>query len=476
MFWRIVRHEWQMLKADAVLWAVVAIVGSAIAYGVWNGTRWVEFQHGAIAAASSEERERLGRLSEQLERVAGGERVSGFADPRNPSNLGSRLAAKVVVLPPDPLGALAVGQSDLLPSYLRVTTESRENLLASTELESPLRLLTGRFDLAFVVVYLVPLLILALAYSMVSGEKEQGTLALVLAQPVSLGTIVAAKVAVRAAALLVLVVCLAVGALVVTGVSVTDGRTIERLLWWTATVAAYMGVWFAIALVGVSLGRGSAATATLLAGAWLVLVVILPSALTLVVQQRYPVPSRVALVQATRVASDDANAQGARLLAAYYEDHPELATGDAEQAMTDFNVVRLAVNDDIEKRVRPVVAQFDEQLARQQALVDRFRVVSPALVMQEALSDLSGTGAQRHRHFVAQVAAFHDEWRRFFTQKIVAKAQITDLSTLPGFAYAEEPTVALRARILPALLTFLLPTLALGGLAFARLRRYAVTG
>jgi len=96
--------------------------------------------------------------------------------------------------------------------------------------------------------------------------------------------------------------------------------------------------------------------------------------------------------------------------------------------------------------------------------------------MQEALSDLSGTGAQRHRHFVAQVAAFHDEWRRFFTQKIVAKAQITDLSTLPGFAYAEEPTVALRARILPALLTFLLPTLALGGLAFARLRRYAVTG
>ena len=475
MIWRIIRHEWQMLRADAILWVVVALVGSAIAYGVWNGTRWVQFQEGAIEAARSDERTRFDRLRVQLEKVAAGERVSPFADPRNPSNLGSRLAPRVAVLPPAPLGALTVGQSDLLPSYVRVTTESREAVLASTEVESPLRLLTGRFDLAFVVVYLVPLLVLALAYSMVSGEKEQGTLALVLAQPVSLGTLVAVKVAVRAVALLVVIVSLALGSLLVTGVSLDDGTTRERLLWWVASVAAYLSLWFAIALVGVSLGRGSAATATLLAGVWLLLVVIVPSALALGVQQLYPVPSRVALVQATRVASDEANAQGARLLAAYYEDHPELATGDADQAMTDFNVVRLAVNDDIEKRVRPVVAQFEEQLASQQALVDRFRVLSPALVVQEALSDLSGSGQQRHRHFVNQVAGFHDEWRRFFTQLIVAKAQVTDLTGLPAFVYQDEAASSLRARLVTTLATLLVPTVVLAGLAFVRLRRYAVT-
>ncbi|MBM3780452.1 MAG: DUF3526 domain-containing protein [Acidobacteria bacterium] len=476
MLARIIRHEWQMLKADAVLWVIVAIVGSAIAYGVWNGTRWVHFQEGAIEAARSEERVRFDRLTAQLEKVAAGERVSPFADPRSPSNLGSRLAAKVAVLPPAPLGALTVGQSDLLPSYVRVSTESREAVLASTEVESPLRLLTGRFDLAFVVVYLVPLLVLALAYSMVSGEKEQGTLSMVLAQPVSLGTLVAAKVVVRAAALLVIIVGLGLGTLLMTGVSLADAATRERLLWWVASVAAYMGLWFAIALVGVSLGRGSAATATLLAGLWLLLVVIVPSALTLGVQQLYPVPSRVALVQATRVASDEANAQGARLLAAYYEDHPELATGDAEQAMTDFNVVRLAVNDDIEKRVRPVVAQFDEQLSSQQALVERFRVLSPALVVYEALSDLSGSGQQRHRHFVSQVSGFHDEWRRFFTQKVVAKTPVADLSSLPTFTYSEEPSSALRARMMATLATLLVPAVLLGGLAFIRLRRYAIAG
>jgi hypothetical protein len=38
--------------------------------------------------------------------------------------------------------------------------------------------------------------------------------------------------------------------------------------------------------------------------------------------------------------------------------------------MTDFNVVRVAVNDDVERRVRPVVERYERQIAGQQALID----------------------------------------------------------------------------------------------------------
>ena len=70
------------------------------------------------------------------------------------------------------------------------------------------------------------------------------------------------------------------------------------------------------------------------------------------------------MVQAVREASDEANAGGSTLLARYYEDHPELAIGDAAQAMNDFNIVRVAVNDDVERRVRPVIDHFEEQVRR----------------------------------------------------------------------------------------------------------------
>ena len=74
--------------------------------------------------------------------------------------------------------------------------------MATTEIENPNRLLAGRFDLAFVIVFLYPLLILTLSYNMLSAEQEQGTLALTLSQPVSLRTLVSGKVLLRALVLL----------------------------------------------------------------------------------------------------------------------------------------------------------------------------------------------------------------------------------------------------------------------------------
>jgi ABC-2 type transport system permease protein len=88
------------------------------------------------------------------------------------------------------------------------------------------------------------------------------------------------------------------------------------------------------------------------------------------------------MIQAMRVASDEANAEGSRLLAKYYEDHPELASGDTQQEMNDFNLVRVAVSGEVERRVRPVLDRYSEQLAGQQRLVEAARFLSPAILMR----------------------------------------------------------------------------------------------
>jgi ABC-2 type transport system permease protein len=473
---RMLRHEWRMLTSDATLAIVAVVFLAAIAYGAWNGVRWVRFQTDAIAAATQEERTRFAQHEAAIARLTREDaKVPAFADPRNPASAGGRFGARYAVLPPLPVAPLAIGQSDLLPYYVKMTTDAKETVTSGTELENPQRLLSGRLDLAFVLIYLYPLLILAISYNLLSAEHEQGTLALVLSQPVSLQRLIVAKVAVRFLVLLATVVGFATIALLISGVNVTSPDVTARLPLWLAAIAVYGAFWFALAIAVASLGRPSAANAMLLAGAWLVVVVLLPSAFNLLVTSLFPVPSRVEMVQAVRDASDDANRQGSQLLAKYYEDHPELAAGGAEQAMNDFNVIRVAVGAEVEGRVRPVLDRYERQLASQQRLIDRLRVLSPAILMQDAINDIAGTGTARHRHFMAQVGRYHEAWRQFFVPRIMQRTQLATFGDIPVFRWDEESMTRVAGRVGLSVGLIALPALLLAAYGLAALRRFAVT-
>jgi ABC-2 type transport system permease protein len=291
---------------------------------------------------------------------------------------------------------------------------------------------------------------------------------------VSLGTLAAGKVALRALLLVGIVVSFSVLALLVAGVSVSAPGAVARLALWLSAVGAYGALWFALAVLVASFGRSSAANATMLATLWLLLVVMLPSLFNLLATTLYPVPSRVEMIQAVRVASDEAAGAGSTLLARYYEDHPELASGGAEQAMNDFNIIRVAVDDDVARRARPVVDRYEQQLARQQQMIDRLRYFSPAVLMQDALNDVSGTGSPRHKHFLEQVDRFHAQWRGFIVPQIFQKARITDAATAPRFDYEEERTAAVARRVLAGFFGLLTPAVVMAWVGLRRLRAYPV--
>jgi ABC-2 type transport system permease protein len=142
--------------------------------------------------------------------------------------------------------------------------------------------------------------------------------------------------------------------------------------------------------------------------------------------------------------------------------------------MTDFNVVRVAVNDEVERRIRPVIERYERQIAGQQALVDALRFVSPAVLMQNALNDIAGTGVSRHQWFMSQVDAFHRGWRAHFTPLIIARTPILAYDTLPRFSFQEEPTGALTSRVFLSVLALVVPALLIGWLAVTRLARFPI--
>jgi ABC-2 type transport system permease protein len=473
----IIRHEWRGLRADSTLWLLVVIFGVSIGYGVLNGARWVSFQRQALAEAEREERDRYSTRQAEIARInSTNAQVSPFADPRNPDAAGRRMASRYAAMPPSALAALSIGQSDLLPYYFKMTIDAKETVLAATELENPTRLLTGRFDLAFVVIYLYPLLILALSYNLLSAEKEHGTLALALSQPLSLKTLILAKAGLRALVFLVIVAGFAMVASAVAGLRLTSPPALAMFAVWTLLVTAYGAFWFAVAVAVTALGRSSSTNAMLLAGIWLLLVVLVPSMFNLVATTLYPVPSRVEMVQAVRSASDQANAESAKVLGRYYQDHPELVAGTPEQAMKDFYTLRVIVNDDVERRVRPVIERYDRQVAGQQQMIDRLRFLSPAILAQDALNDVAGTGTARHRHFRRQAEAYHAAWRAYFVPKILQRARLDSYEGVPRFRYDEEVLGSAIGRTLVAISGLLVPTIVIGWLGLRALRGYPIAG
>jgi len=461
----VIRWEFRALRRDPAFSLVIVLALAALGFALTNGLSWRSYLDGLRSSAARVDADLAAKSRADAAELdlKPNPLIVPTRDPRNPYGFAHFQMQHSIVLPATPLAALTVGQSDLLPQTLLLTPGPPPSLLGSAEPENPYRLLIGPFDAAFVVISLAPLLVIALTFGLVADERERGTLPLVLAQPLTLRAFIVGRLAPRALLGLLLLAALAAGFLLV-----SPSAAPARLGLWFAIALAYGAFWFALCLA-VATRRGAAAThALVLASLWLSLVVLVPAGINLAVKTLHPVPSRIDLILAMRNAADEISAQSGKLLAAYYEDHPEFAPKPG--AATEFSEIRFITNERLDQALAPVIARYEAQLTRQQALVERLSFLSPALLAHGAFADAAGTGLARHREFLRQALTHHADLRAFFNPRILKKEKFTAWDEIPSFTFAEEPATAAAARIAPAILALLLVTVALTAWSWHSLR------
>lgn len=474
----VLRHELRLLTRERALWLCGLLFLLLVAYAVFNGLWQTALRDEAQAAlVRADAQARAGQLA-QLHRIMDGrETPTPFGNPASPANMGGGLGAHYAIMPSVALAPVALGQTDLFPSQFKVTYQSKVNFIHNNDIENPWHLLSGHFDLAFVVVYLLPLLIFALSYNLLSGEKEDGTLRLLLSQPLALLTLIAGKISLRAAVLLGAAVLLPMAALLLVRPQALHAA--GTTLWWALLVGAYALFWFSAVVAVNAFGKSSAANAMILMVGWVLLVLVAPVLLNLAAAFVSPAPSRAELATRTRVATALAMRDNAALLSTDYQhmDKPDvLVPRDGRLEITGRPMGQARVERQVDEAMQPELDRFDAQLARQQALVARYSVLSPAAVAYEGITALAGTGQRRHAHFMKQIDAYHRAWKDFFLPRIEAGRAIApaDFAAMPVFRWHEEDPGVVRAQALRALLQLLAPTLLLLALAGWRLRRYRV--
>ena len=483
---------------DRAFWILAALLVLLIVGAVHNGSSWVRAQRATVEAIRLHDERLFSRLVaevralEQRRRAPEGLPLAGMAwyllhddkepppaphlDPRRPEAAGSEwVAARYAVLPPEPLGALSIGQGDLYPYYARVTIRTKPALLNNDEIENPVTLLNGRFDLAFVLVFCWPLVALPPFYDLLSRERDDRTLLLALAQPVWLLALAVAKVVVRGGALVVVTLAAGGVALAATG-SLNGEGAFVRVALWSWLVVANATLWLGVSLLVNAAGWRSALNAVALAGIWLGWVLVVPSIVNVLVTAWSPVPSRVELLSEMREATNEASGDVARLVAHYYEEHPELAP---PESTPDRNAVRsVALQEEAEWGVQPIVDAFEARVREQRELAHRFRYLSPAILLQDAMNELAGTTSGRYQRFMTQVEAHHRAWRNFFYPRIFQRATLTaaDYERMPRFEFRPEPLRAVAARAGTSIGIVLLTGVLLLASALWALRWYSVAG
>jgi ABC-2 type transport system permease protein len=404
---------------------VIVVFSTAVIAATWLG--------GARAARDRQTHERF------TERAA-----QRLAQPRSlRADVVANDTGWLAVVPPAPLAALAVGQSDVYPSYLKITARNLDALVTGDQVEHPLAVASGHFDLAFAVLFLYPLLIFAVSFDLTATERDRGTLRMVLAQPARLRDVVAGKMIARA---LLLALPVTVLPFIVGGFRFA---AVEFMVWTTA-VLAYGSIWHGLALAVNARGWPAPANALVLAGIWLMFAIVGPSTINLLIDVRYPMPSRVDAAVQARAATQDATVQGSRQLGQFLQDHPTSANVGRD-GMRQFALLQAARDRQIADRLERVEAAFDAQLERQRRLARWLSLLSPTMVAQEVLLDAAGTSANHFERFRASAAGFQGEWQAYFEPRVLDAATLSgaELAAAPRFRYEAEPVAAVIARTAP---------------------------
>jgi ABC-2 type transport system permease protein len=447
------RHEWRVLSANAIVRLVVVVFGIALVASALLGMARAERERRTVAAFEQRQGDAPNRTS------GSGLRADAVANERG----------WLALLPPAELAHLAIGQGDVYPNYIKITARSLDALVAGDQIEHPLSVASGQFDVAFVILFLYPLLIFAVSFDLTAGERDRGTLRMVLSQPVTLRQLVAGKMIVRAVLLLVPAIVLPFATVAFT---TPFGATFsQRTMLWSIAVTAYAAVWHGLALVVNARGLKAPANALVLSGIWLAFVVVGPSAVNLLIATRYPMPSRVEAAVQARAATQEATVQGSRELGQFLQDHP--TSGNVgRDGMRQFAMLQAQRDQRVADRLQSAESVFNEQLARQQRLASWLSVVSPTMITQGVLLDVAGTSTYRFEHFRAEAAKFQRQWRDYFEPRVLDAATLTpeEYAAAPVFAYRDEAPASMRARIL-------LPIAVMFGVAlllwWAGFRRYA---
>ena len=312
-----------------------------------------------------------------------------------------------------PLEISVYGIERLIPNIVTFNLVERQVVFDYVLSKNFLTYYSKYTDWSFIIIYCLSLATLLLGYDSFSGERESGTLKLVLTNPVSRASVLGGKVV---GTLLVLSMLLLVGlcssllVLVVSAVQLQPIDLLSFLLVYVVTVLL-LAVLLLFALLSSLWSPSTSVSLILMIVFWFGLISLVPSS--------------------------------ARLGAALYA--PTSSSDQLEQGLIDTRLIR-----ELEERqlARSILNdEYQQGMMRQAELAHTLNSLSPLYMFQTSLHHLSATGLSHHKQFYEQAQGYmRDLWVSSAADGLPDSVAQLELTGVPPVSWTPNPLGEWRIR------------------------------
>lgn len=401
-----------MLRDRSVL-ALMAVAFLLAMLAVWSGLQDVAAQRATIERLLEADRADRVAVLEQQSDWGGAAYATFHLTHDAPSNF----------------AFAAMGQRDRVPWMHRIRMLALEGQIRENDAGNPEFALIGRFDVAFLVAFVLPLLLIVLLYDIQAAERAAGRHELLCATAGRSWVLWVSRSVLRAGALYV---CVLVPVLVGGWIS---GAGPATLLAAAAAMLGHVLIWTLICGYCAAWQRTSSVILASLVGLWIVVAVIVPAAGRASIDRLLPVPAGADIILTQREAVNRAwDLPKATTMEEFLLRHPEWA---------DFSEIERPFEWKWYYAFQQVGDQQTEALSRAYARgrlerdrwASRLAWLSPPVLLERRLQQLAGTDMRSAMAYEERVRQFHGALRAYYYPKLFRGEPFdrSALAELPDF-------------------------------------------
>jgi ABC-2 type transport system permease protein len=338
--------------------------------------------------------------------------VEDYALRQSIHQAGNNSQTMAIVRPLPPLLPFFNGAYDSFPDELRLRNDSATTNTPSGDL-TPLDWLFPKIDLSFIIGVLMTLLTILLAHDIIAGDREQGVLKFILANPIRRRTVLGAKLA--GVILPMIVILIYVVSLYTAVVTVFSKGTVDLSVSNLSALAVFTLVALLVLILTAALGvaisasvRNSSISLFASTSIWIVVILIWPSLGPYIA-------SAVKTVPTSESAQRNIAMKEKELIREELAEQRKTAADlkarqvGVESAWRRYLELRRAWIERRNNEIGGLVKERKSQIRDQQVFARRISLLSPYVAFKEVLGSLCGTGPESYDEFLAAVEQYRQQ-------------------------------------------------------------------
>ena len=309
--------------------------------------------------------------------------------------------------PPSVLSIFATGLEYFLPNKVVTSRDGNVRMLDESGISNPESLLFGKTDLLFNVSVILSLLAFIFTFNMVSGEREEGTLRLMMSNPVPRWQILLGKLIGNYLVFLIPFLLSIIIALLILSTSGSVALFSLQMLpsFLTILLASLLFIlsMFMLGMLISTLTYRSITSMVVLLFLWTILALSLPKISPMLAEVIYPVKSQQVLDLQKRLIRRDIEKELDQKLRELYDQVVGTTSGfgtpqtEEEQARLDqYNQAKVPLEEEYHGRMAEEIRKIEEDYVNrrnvQGAIARNFSRLSPVSCYTYFITEISGTG------------------------------------------------------------------------------------